>query len=247
MEELKTRFSFKSIELNKKIIKTAFIDLIFYASILAIILILATWIRGKISSLTNTLDLPALFSNNIDLINQNLDSLTKILVLLILFIVISIILIIITYTFFKGLIWAKLLNKKFSWKSFRKYFYLNLIYLIPAIIIILTIFFKYENAFLTIIISLLFLHFHFLLSYYISNTNKIILSFKQAFKKGIKINKFIYPYLIISAGFLVLSFILGKISYFYFSIRPMVHLVIYILYSAVSRNYIKNIIQKRLE
>jgi len=241
MPSKKNPFKFKLIELNKKILKTFFYDLGFYILTAVLFVIFAIFIRNKVTSLTQSLDFTALFSNNIESINQSLQSLQQVFLFLVLFILVCVILGIILFTFFKGLIWLKLLNKKFSWKFFRKYLALNLIYLIPVLIIILFIAFKFQNALLTTIFILIFLHFHVLMSYFITKENKIKNAFKQAFKLGINIKYFFASYLLVIAAFIILSFILSIIPYN--SVKPLINLVIYVFYFAVSRNYIKNLIQ----
>jgi len=236
----KNPFKFNLIELNKKVQKTFFYDLGFYAFATLILGMLAVFLRNKIEPLVNKIDYSAFFSDNLEAINQGLGSLKVILVYLILFILISIIALIILFTFFKGIIWIKLLNKKFSKIFFRKYLFLNFIYLIPALIIILFVFFKYKNNYLTMAIALPIVYFHTFLSYFLTESNKIKDSFKQASKKAID-TKFFAPCLLIIVGFIALSQILNLIPYY--SIKPIINLIIFIFYFSIIRNYIKNIIK----
>jgi hypothetical protein len=152
----------------------------------------------------------------------------------------SVLIVIVLFTFFKGIIWLKLKDKKFSWKFFRKYLYLNLIYLIPSIIIIAFVFFKFKTNLVTIPVILILLHFHFLTTYFFIEENKIKKSLKQAFTKGFNINLFIGPYLVIGVGFVLIGYILGNIPFYESQI--IVNSIVYIFYFSISRNYIKNIL-----
>ncbi|MDD5192715.1 MAG: hypothetical protein PHH54_02950 [Candidatus Nanoarchaeia archaeon] len=228
------------LKINKKVLLTFLYDLVGYIIIILGFYFLAIFIRKKIASLTNTVDYSSFFSNNIELINQNFASLKLILFLLLLFIFLFSIFALIIHTLFKGLIWLKLRDKKFSWKFFRKYLLLNLIYLVPLAIILLFVFLQLKSNLLLVIILLIGLHFHVLLSYSLTDENKIRSSFKFAFKQGFKIKYFIIPYLIILTGLFILAYILGSLPFY--SLKTLVNFFVFVFYFAISRNYINSIL-----
>ena len=231
------------LKINKKVFLTFFYDILGYIFIVLGFYLLAISIKGRITKLTTSVDYSSFFSNNIDAINQNFAPLKMVLFILLLSIFIFSIFALIMFTLSKGVIWLKLKDKKFSWKFFRKYLLLNFIYLTPLAIILLFILFKLKNNIVLGIILLIGIHFHVLLSYSLTNEDKIKTSFKFAFKQGFKFKYFLVPYLIILGGLLLLGFILSNLPFYsFYSLKPLVNFLIYVFYFAVCRNYINNLL-----
>jgi len=132
--------------------------------------------------------------------------------------ILLVLLILASYALFKGLIWTKILKKKFTWKYFRKFIALNLLYvlfavvvfILPVLLVLLGIKAGFWLLFLQIIIGIiLIMYFYFrTISNILFAKTKKISSFFKSFEKGAdKFKKLIIPLLYIVLIFMIISLI----------------------------------------
>lgn len=151
-----------------------------------------------------------------------------------------IILLIINWSFFQGLIYKILLKKRFNLKYLKKFLLLNLIWFIPWLLLFYVIISAAKLDYLIIsssILTLLFLHFSFILYTLSAESNK--LQIKKSLKLGItKLHYFIIPYILITITFIIISQLnLLNINIFIISL-------VYLLFFSWLQNYTKEITEK---
>ena len=154
-------------------------------------------------------------------------------------IVILVILLIIKWSFFQGIIYKHLLNKKFNVKYLRKFTVLNALWLSPWFALFLAAVLGIKADYLIAscyILFFLFLHFTFILYTRFTRNNKLS-EIKETIIIGtIKLHHFIVPYILISITFILISQLNRlKIPYFF---------IIYIIFFSWIQNYTKEIILK---
>jgi hypothetical protein len=251
----------KSIKIfmDKKSFLIVFYDLLCYSSlflgIFAIGLLfqlIASSNVGVISQLqqgTNALSL--------DQLQNVLLNAKSLLFLVILAIVIVVVYGIIILSLFKGLIWKKILNEKFSKKFFGKFILVNLIWLIPvaallfASVILMASILQDKLLLMQFvkwpinIIIYLTLYFHVLFTFNLAMTDKIKESLKNMFHFGIaKFHYLILPIVII----LLLVLGISKLYVLLAIKNPTFNLILYVIiisfYFVFSRIFYINVIKE---
>jgi hypothetical protein len=226
-----------SLKFNKNILISGIYDLIFWA----FVLIGATFAGGKIrkeAASLKVVNFENLLEVGLNELNSNLMVIKSFFLLMLGIILAYSIFLLFSYSFFKGLIWCKLLNKKFNKKYFFKYVLLNLIYFSPLIIIVFYVNLKqilpfiWGMFFLGILI-LLGIHFSAILSYNFTLENNIKKTFSNSFRKGIKLHKYIIFYFIVIG----IYWILRRILPFTQGKELISSLILLIIYFMWVRNY----------
>ena len=216
--------SFK--ELDLEFIHTVMYDILLYSCWALSFVVYGLW-TTKIFEKLNELDIASLQTAMQDITKSNISNQQAELSLQILqstitkFIFLTLLLILIilgVYALFKGLIWTKILKKKFTFKYFRKFIALNLLYvlfavvvfILPVLLVLLGIKAGFWLLFLQIIIGIiLIMYFYFrTISNILFAKTKKISSFFKSFEKGAdKFKKLIIPLLYIVLIFMIISLI----------------------------------------
>ena len=140
--------------------------------------------------------------------------------------ILLVLLILASYALFKGLIWTKILKKKFTWKYFRKFIALNLLYVLFAVVVfilpVLLVLLGIEAGFWLLFLQILFVFVAIVYFYFRTISNilftktKKISSFFNAFGKGVdKFKKLVMPLVFMLLTFLailLLSTVLNLVS-----------------------------------
>jgi hypothetical protein len=143
------------------------------------------------------------------------------------------------FTFFKSLIWAKLLNKKASLRYLIKSFFINLILGLIFLVLFVYSILGLKNNILAFILVPLFMHFNALSYYFVNKENKVFKSIWKSIKfTFLKFTGYIGHYLIIIISFVVCSVMLGLINKVLpKSISPLILGLLFIFIFAVFRDY----------
>jgi hypothetical protein len=161
-------------------------------------------------------------------------------------IVLYLIIIIFAWSFSRGLIYSKLLNKKFNNRFYWKFLSLNLVFYIPLLIISIAFVYVIKEIpqAIYILILVLLAIFYFLALSYISfvKNNKIFKAIGNALEFGFtKIHKMLIPLIFILIMFVIMSLLTALIIMnLSFSIKPYVSLFIFLIYLAWLRIYFVN-------
>lgn len=183
------------------------------------------------------------------------------------------VLLFITWSFFKGLIWNKTLNKHFTFKYFKKFLLLNLA-CIPILLLVIFIVLLISLPYSTLILSLnsilnksiasfiifivtylifipiiVYLMFPLSVTYmYFTKNNNIKKSLKKTFKIVIKkIHLLYFPCLMMSFMLFLISIVTTPLNSLSGPVLPLVSIILLILsviYTAWARFYIVDVIAK---
>jgi len=183
------------------------------------------------------------------------------------------VLLFITWSFFKGLIWNKILNKHFTFKYFKKFLLLNLA-CIPILLLVISLVLLISLPYSTLILSLnsilnksiasfiifivtylifipIIVYFMFPLSVtymYFTKNNNIKKSLKKTFKIVIKkIHLLYFPCLMMSFMLFLISIVTTPLNSLSGPVLPLVSIILLILsviYTAWARFYIVDVIAK---
>ena len=224
--------SFK--ELDLEFIHTVMYDILLYSCWALSFVVYGLW-TTKIFEKLNELDIASLQTAMQDITKSNISNQQAELSLQILqstitkFIFLTLLLILIilgVYALFKGLIWTKILKKKFTFKYFRKFIALNLLYVLFAVVVfilpVLLVLLGIEAGFWLLFLQILFVFVAIVYFYFRTISNilftktKKISSFFNAFGKGAdKFKKLVMPLVFMLLTFLailLLSTVLNLVS-----------------------------------
>lgn len=217
-----------------------FYDLLYYILVAVGFLFVARLGMTKAKEFMDRIDFTALFSTNIDLINQNYSHLKMILFWIFLWIFLFAVLCLLLFTFFKGIIWLRMNHKKFSWKFFFKYLRLNLIYFGIATPI-LGLFYFYNLIDVFFVFFLIFFYFYTIACHFIVGENGIIKTIKKSFSLGIKEIGLVISYLIAMVGFFLLNYLF---SHFNSDWKILFNVLFYIIYFVCYKIYLNEKIKE---
>lgn len=128
------------------------------------------------------------------------------------YLIITIIVAVLLYLLFKGLVWWKISNKKFTWKKLGEFAASNMIISVAIFLLGTAFFFLFRaEAFLFLGLPVvLFLLFHSLGVYNSAIMEKgFVKSFRELFRMGYKkIHYFLIPHAILLVVFIVISFLM---------------------------------------
>lgn len=146
------------------------------------------------------------------------------------------------WSLFKGLIYTRMMNKRFTMKYFIKKYLLNMMWITSWLIILVgtLLIIKLEvMPYMFWILVMLMFHLTIILYIRFTEKNKIFTSIKLAFKTGIKkIHYFILPYLLIFVAFFIVSGISYLGTYLHSIISLTITIILLLLFLAWSRYYI---------
>tara|TARA_Y100000310_G_scaffold52238_1_gene48032 strand:+ start:313 stop:1059 length:747 start_codon:yes stop_codon:yes gene_type:complete len=178
---------------------------------------------------------------------QTLGAMKGFLTFLIILIIVFAIIAILSLTFFKGLIYARALKKKFSKKAFIDFLKTNTIWYLgfATILILLMLWARtkiYGPALLLLIVIFMVYTTVVYQTVRINKTPKVFsTTFKIAFKK---IHKFIVPILIMLGIFIIISFVSKMFLYMPPIPSTILTAALFIFYITWARYYMINIIKK---
>lgn len=192
---------------NKNILLITAINILFILITAALIKLTKVISQPQIDKIQK-IDLGSIASQTEAQLQSTITALKGFALFAILTAILFILLLIINWSLCQGIIYNILLKKKFSLKYFNKFLLLNIIWFIPWLILTVIILFGGKIEYLitpALILTLLFLHFSFILYIQFIKNSKLN-QVKQALKIGIKkIHYFIMPYILISITFVILS------------------------------------------
>lgn len=251
--------SFK--DLDKRLIHTVMFDALFYLVLFGILILTFTslsWnfeaVREAIPTLTNVMgDIEGgVMTEDVTQKLTELNTLffiaiaRTILILLVIFVVSLLV-----GTFFKGLIWARILHKKFDIHFYKRFALFNILWIIPWAVIIVVLLFAIRSTIVLwyiLGIIIVFLHFTSVIYVLFEKEHKFSRILKDTFILGVeKIYYFIIPYLLIVLLFSVLVYILRLFSFLPWQIHAIFFILVLLIYFAWVRIYISNIILFKLK
>lgn len=232
------------LTVNKKVLKTFFYDLLFYAAILIGFLLFAM-LMGRALLALETLDYQNILTINPVVADTNLSVLQGVFLKMIGVILLFLIYALFAFTFFKGLIWTTLTEAKFTSKYYRKTFWANLLYGIILFVLLIWVLARLKDYALAIIIIPIFMHFNALTYYFFKDESKVFKSIGKAFKFTFtKIKYYLLPYILIIFLFYALSYLTNIFlnRLFVTPYLPLISLIFLAFYATILRNYFKEII-----
>ena len=234
----------KGFVLDKLIFKTFFYDLLFYISIILGFVFWGSQINAKSSEMLGTMNFQTLLASDAKNLGVGFEVLQEFFFFLVGSILVYLLFVAIVFGIFKVIIWSRLLNKRYNFKFARKFLVVHLIYFIPGIYFFVNLLLEGLVVFAWIWVFI-WVHFGFLISFYLTKTNKFWKTLRLAFGNGFKINKFVFPYLVIGVLLYfftkIFNFVGEKVSYNYLDMGILVILLIFL---SVVRNYMKNVCEK---
>lgn len=240
MAEKKKEFlKLRHISVDSKVFKTFLLDLLFYLSLIASFFIFTFILKNVLSGIQN-IDFANILTENIEIANSNLLILKVVFAKMLLTILLLLVLILASFTLFKGLIWAKLLKKKFSLKYFWKTLLMNFLFF-SFFILLFSYSILESKKILAFILVLIFLHFTYLSYYFVTRREKheVFNSIINSAKFTLKVNKYILPYLVIIVLFTGMTFITQAIlsKVLPLSYYMLIIAILIIFYISILRNY----------
>ena len=245
--------SFK--ELDKKLIYTIILDILFYVVLLGIVVFTFASLKWNFEAVKEAIPTLTYILGDVENIAtedaaQKLTELNAaffiaiartILILLVIFIVS-----LMAGIFFKALIWTRILHKKLDIHFYRRFTLLNMLWIVPWALAIVILLFAIKSMFVffyIILIIFLFLHFTNILYVLFEKKKKFSIILKETFMLGTgKIHHFILPYVWVALLFFLLVNILGLLSFLPWRIYVMLFILALFLYFAWVRIYISKII-----
>ena len=248
-------------ELDLTFIHTIMYDILLYSSLALGFVLYGLW-ATKIFEKLQELDIVGLQTAMADITQATISNQEAELSLQLLqstitkFIVLTILLILFVlgvYALFKGLIWTKILKKKFTWKYFRKFIALNLLYVLFAVVVfilpVLLVLLGIKAGFWLLFLQILFVivtifYFYFrTISTVLFTKTKRISSFFRAFEKGAnKFKKLILPMLLIGVTFVVISLLSVLLNFVSETISLIIAGLLLITFIAWARIYFSKLI-----
>lgn len=243
------RVKLKNTELNKKIGDNYLkVFLVFLWDALFFILISIGFftIANKTSKFAqgymDKVDFGGLFSSNLEVVNSNYAALKMVLFWLIFWLVLFFIVYLLLLTLFKGTLWLKLNGEKISWKILSKYFFMNVVYVVPMTILSIWMYFRGRLTLLFFVV-LIFFYFYTVSSYYLAKKGEVLKTLKLTFTKGFDANV-IFNYLLA----VILFFILNHIfSIYSFSFKIVFNTIFYTIYLSIFKVWMNNVFGEALK
>lgn len=196
----------KSFQFKAKTWKTVLYDIGFYACVLIVILLINMLLLQQFQGVNESLDAGSLLdSENAKMV---LSDLVGMLVTLIGTIFAGIVVLLIAYGFFKGLIWATLLEKGFDSNTFKRYTLLSSIILVIEFVIFggLTALFKTNGVIISAGLVPLFTHLHWMISYRFMHIKRVRKSILTGASDGImQLVPYIPAYVLIWLVMIIIS------------------------------------------
>ncbi|MEA2038171.1 MAG: hypothetical protein U9O94_11795 [Nanoarchaeota archaeon] len=147
-------------------------------------------------------------------------------------------LIILSYSLFEGLIWCRILKKKFTLEYFRRFTLLNLIWFFSFIIIASILLFGSKQSIVGVVLAVLavvFILFSQILGVVFTQKNKLR-AIKKTFSIGFRVHRFIIPLIFILATFLIVS------QLNLLNIHFILIMIIYLVFFSWMQNYFADVI-----
>ncbi len=243
LQKFVNSFSFK-----KEFFLIVLYDALFYLSVFLIALIFSFLLKFQMEKLGLT-NLGGLNLADQQVIQSNVNLAQVLIASMIVYFVLFLLIALISYSFFKGIVWLTMLNKKPSFGYFKKFFLTNLIWwgvwIIPAVLALFGL--KQEYFTLVFVLeAILYFHLTSILHLSFAKSQDIKRSFSKILPVGFgKIHHFIIPYVYALIVYIVLSQI--------FRIIPQQQRVVLstaillaLLYLAWFRNYVKEVIPQNI-
>ena len=220
-------------------------DIGFFALLIGF-LYLYSYLLGLISSPFSSVNLTSLAQQSVDQLSVYRSALLNVAIFMFLlsfaFFLVSVLL----WSVSRGLIWTRLLGKKYDLKYLWKSYLLNLIWIVlwfAAFFVIVLVFYKSaaENmtisfilGIITLVVAIIMIYFTYLLYYAFTHELKIFSSIRDAFKKGVlKFTKLVLPVGLVLGTFIVVWFVaylLNYLSYIPFAGNVLKEVLAYILF-----------------
>lgn len=159
--------------------------------------------------------------------------------------ILFIIIIILIYTLFKGLIYCKTLNKKFSLKYYYKFILLNLIWLTSCILISYALLRLLPNFYFFLLLLILWAYFTLILYIDFTEKLKIKSAIESLYKIGImNFHKIITPYLYALAVFIIIALVSMLFIFIPDLLSSILSSILLLLFMAWLRFYLADAIKK---
>ena len=233
----------KSFLLDKLIFKTFFYDLAFYLLVVWGFFIWGSQVKSKFAS-SGISNVGELMAGSAEQMALNYETLRELFFFYVGSIIIYIFIVAVIFGIFKGLIWGNLFKKKYNFKFVRKFTLVQLIYLMMGVWIFILLLINVSQI-LAGVFVLVWVHFGFLISFYLAKTNNLGKTFKKMFGEGFKFNKFVFPYFVIFSLLylfnVLFNFVGSKTSNKYLN---ALLLLLLLLYFSIARNYVKNVCEE---
>ena len=244
----KSKASFISFfrKIDKRVIYIALFDLLFFAILMTGLFV---W-NNKVMEKTNEIS-PDLLENPANLSPENAAETAALIkgfvVSVIACTLLLLVFLLIVWSFSRGIIWNMVFKKGFTFKYYRKFLLLNLLWfaawLIPVVLIIASLKRK-PSAMVLLIIFVLFCYLTALIYIIFTKNNLIWESIKEVFKLGFgKIQFFILPCIFLILTMAVISLILWPTHFFPQKAYLVISTVSMVLYLAWARFYIADVVK----
>lgn len=163
-------------------------------------------------------------------------------------IIISSLIVILLVSISQAFVWSKLLKKKFNILFFKKFLQLNLLWFTVWLFILTILFLSMKPGVGSIFVAIgifLFIHFTHVIISLFDEKNKILLQIKIAFKRGIRFNLFIVPwlwgYFVLVLFILLFSLVSISLS---LNLQIITGILLFFVYYGWLRIYILSVIGK---
>lgn len=230
----------RGFKVNENVLNTYIYDVFLY-----IFLVLGFFIfsilLGKVMAGLDTIDYNSLLSSDINAVNPQYqilrDVFTKMIGVIIFFLIYSLLI----FSYFKGLIWNRLLEKKLSFNYYKKTVLMNLIFeilFVPSVLLLVGGLKAPNTLFILIPV---FMHFNALSYYFFTKENKVFKGIWKGIKFSfVKIHKYILHYAVIIAFFVIASYIIKiilKIINLRLGISSIINVLALVFIISILRNY----------
>jgi len=201
----------KGFSINRRLISTYIYDIIFYA---ALILGFIGWvfILKAVTAGAGDINLSAFMSEDVNAINLNAKLLEILFAKMIGAIAIFLAYWVLIFTFFKGLIWTKLLEKSLNARYFWKSLVINSIEGLVFLVLFIYFIISLKNNILALVSFIIFIHLNSMGYYFFTKENKISRSIIKGLKVTFTKPIYLFYYMIMAlvfAGVLVIMSIIN--------------------------------------
>lgn len=247
-------------QLDKGLVYIIMLDVLFYLALFGIVIFTFTslsWNFEAVREAIPTLDAVISGIDSGEMSEDITQKLTEINLTFFIVILRTILLLLVIFIvsvmvgiFFKGMIWAKILNKKFDVRFYRRFALFNLLWIIPWALLIVVLLFTIKSAIVfwyILGVIVIFLHFTSIICVLFEKDKKFLKILKDTFTAGIKnIHYFVIPYLLIALIFFALVYILSLFRFLPWQIHAIFFVLVLLIYFAWTRIYVSNIILNKI-
>jgi len=220
-------------------------DVLFYVVALIGLGLIAKFAYAKLVAVKlNVPNMDVLMARSPEELDMVMGDLLNVLFTLILSLIVGLVYLLAVFSFFKGLIWKKLVHGKFTRKNYLKYLLCNFTLFLPGfiVLVIVSLTIKEKGLWIFRIIIVLTIYLVTIASYWLWKKSSLKEGYKHIWKTAIvKIHYFVVPYIVIGGCFFVIIYLTG--SMITSGLGALLGFVLLLLVSYWARLYIISIIE----